>query len=335
MYMPGFGAWSSDHVSVHTVATHTLREFAVAVKHGLGKVGQRELPSIYLYDELGSALFEAITLLPEYGLTRAELRILRRHAGTMVEHLPPPVAVIELGSGSGRKTRWILQALAEREPVVYFSIDVSAAALLKCHQELANLGAVSMVGLENSYLEGLQDAAARRRPGQALLVLFLGSSIGNFEPPAAEYFLREIRRQLKPGDALLLGTDIEKAVGDMLLAYDDPTGVTAAFNLNLLARINRELGGDFHLRHFHHDVRYHDQHHRIEMHLRSTTNQTVSIRAADFTCTLREGETIWTETCHKFHVEEIPGLARRTGFSCDAQWVDAEWAFAENLLIAD
>jgi len=318
-----------------TVHTNALSEFALAVSDGLGKLGQRELPSMYLYDDLGSALFEAITLLPEYGLTRAELRLLNRHAGAMVEQLSPPVAVVELGSGSGRKTRCILEALANREPVAYFPIDASAAALLKCHQELGNLGAVSMVGLERSYLEGLQEAAARRRPGQSLLVLFLGSSIGNFDRPAAEHFLRDIRRQLQPGDALLLGTDVEKSVHDMLLAYDDPAGVTAAFNLNLLARINRELGGDFILSNFAHEVRYQNMDRRIEMHLRSTRSQTISIRAADFICTLREGETIWTEACHKFRIEDIPGLARRTGYICSSQWIDTEWAFADNLLVAD
>jgi L-histidine Nalpha-methyltransferase len=318
-----------------TVHTDALREFAIAVSDGLSKLGQRELPSKYLYDDLGTALFEAITLLPEYGLTRAEERLLRRHAGDILEHLPPPIAVIELGSGSGRKTRWLLEALADREPVAYFPIDISAAALIKCHQELGDVGAISMVGLEKSYQEGLQEAAARRQPNQTLLVLFLGSSIGNFDPPAAENFLRDIRRHVRPGDALLLGTDMEKSVGDMLLAYDDPAGVTAAFNLNLLARINRELGGDFLLRRFEHDVRYQEMDRRIEMHLRSIRNQTVSIRAADFTCSLREGETIWTEACHKFRVEEIPGLARRAGFLCEAQWIDTEWAFAENLLIAD
>jgi L-histidine Nalpha-methyltransferase len=290
---------------------------------------------MYLYDEVGTALFEAITLLPEYGLTRAEERLLSRHAGAMLEHLPPPVSVVELGSGSGRKTRWILEALAEREPVAYFPIDISAAALIKCHQELGHLGAVSIVGLETSYLEGLQDAASRRLPDQALLVLFLGSSIGNFDPRAADTFLRDIRRQLQPGDALLLGTDIEKPVDEMLQAYDDPTGVTAAFNVNLLARINRELGGDFHLPSFEHESRYQGLDRRMEMHLRSTKIQTVSIPAADFTCTMHEGETIWTEACHKFRVEDIPGLARRTGFLCEAQWIDQEWAFAENLLLAD
>lgn len=320
---------------LQTVHSNKIHEFAAAVSDGLGKAGQRELPSRYLYDELGTALFEAITLLPEYGLTRAELRLLSRHAGAIVEHLPPPVSVIELGSGSGRKTRWILEALAEREPIAYFPIDVSAAALLKCHQELGHLGSVSMVGLERSYLEGIQEAAAQRHGNQTLLVLFLGSSIGNFERPAAEHFLKELRGHLKPGDALLLGTDLVKSAVAMRLAYDDPAGVTAAFNLNLLARINRELGGDFVLWDFEHEVRYEERHRRIEMHLRSTKHQTVSIRAADFTCTLHEGETIWTEACHKFRIEEIPGLARRTGFLCEAQWVDAEWAFAENLLIAD
>jgi L-histidine Nalpha-methyltransferase len=318
-----------------TRQTDTAGEFAVAVAHSLRKVGQRELPSAYLYDELGTALFETITVLPEYGLTRAEERLLRRHAGDMLGHLPPPVAVIELGSGSGRKTRWILEALAAREPVAYFPIDISAAALIKCRQELGHIGALSIVGLETSYLEGLEEAVTRRRPNQTLLILFLGSTIGNFNPPAAEKFLQDIRRNLRPGDALLLGVDVKKSIHDLLLAYDDPTGVTAAFNLNLLARINRELGGDFVLRHFKHHIRYQETDGRIEMHLRSTRKQTVSIRAADITCTLQEGETIWTEACYKFRVEEIPGMARRTGFMCEAQWVDTEWAFAENLLIAD
>lgn len=316
------------------VSTDTVQEFAGAVAVSLSKPGQRELPSMYLYDELGTALFEAITLLPEYGLTRAEERLLRRHSIDMLTHLPPPVAVVELGSGSGRKTRWILEALAEREPIAYFPIDISATALVKCHQELGHLNAISMVGLETSYLDGLADVAARRRSGQTLLVLFLGSTIGNFDPPAADKFLRDIRRLLQPGDALLLGTDLVKKIDEMLLAYNDPAGVTAAFNLNLLSRINRELDGNFFLRHFEHHVRYHGKEQRIEMHLRSTRRQTVSIQAAELFCDFKKGETIWTEACHKFHAEAIPGIAHRAHFSCEAQWVDREWAFAENLLIA-
>jgi len=191
-----------------------LLDFARAVRDGLSKPGQRELPSIYLYDEIGTALFEAITFLPEYGLTRADERLLRRHAPAILEHLPPPVVVAELGSGTGRKTRWLLETLARREPVNYYPIDISPSALAKCEQELAVLGAVSIVGLEKSYLDGLQHVAVQRRPGQTLLVLFLGSTVGNFDRAAAEQFLREVRRSLLPGDALLLGTDLEKPVAD-------------------------------------------------------------------------------------------------------------------------
>jgi uncharacterized SAM-dependent methyltransferase len=196
------------------------------------------------------------------------------------------------------------------------------------------LGAVSIVGLEKPYLDGLADVARLRRKGQTLLVLFLGSTIGNFERPSADQFLREIRKCLRPGDAILLGTDLEKDIGKMLLAYDDPAGVTRAFNLNLLARINRELGGDFLLENFEHEARYNEELRRIEMHLRSERRQTVSIAAADFTCTLEAGETIWTEACHKFRADEIPVMAQRAGFICEAQWVDGEWAFAENLCLA-
>src|SRR3989449_87847 len=311
-----------------------LLDFARAVRDGLSKPRQRELPSIYLYDEIGTALFEAITSRPESGLPRGDDRLWRKSAPAIIEPLPPPVLVTELGSGSGRKTRWLLETLARREPVSYYPIDISPSALAKCALELAGLGAASIVGLETSYLEGLRDVASRRRPDQTLLVLFLGSTVGNFDRPAADVFLREIRRCLQPGDALLLATDLEKPLAQMLLAYDDPAGVTAAFNLNLLARINRELGGDVVLRNFAHEARYHKRARRIEMHLRSKRRQSVSIREAEFTCTLKADETIWTEACHKFRVEEIPGMAARTGFVCEAQWVDSEWPFAENLWIA-
>ena len=328
--MPAFDALSK----MAPPSSPALLTFAAEVRDGLGKSGQRELPSIYLYDEIGTALFEAITLLPEYGLTRADERLMRRYAPDILERLAPPVAVAELGSGTGKKTRWVLEALARREPVSYFPIDISGAALVKCRQELSGLGAVSIVGLEKPYLDGLAEVARLRRKGQTLLVLFLGSTIGNFERPAADQFLREIRKCLRPGDAMLLGTDLEKDLGKMLLAYDDPAGVTRAFNLNLLARINRELAGDFLLENFEHEARYNEQLRRIEMHLRSKRRQTVSIAAADFTCTLEAGETIWTEACHKFRADEIPGMAQRAGFICEAQWVDGEWAFAENLCLA-
>lgn len=320
-------------MSAHALSQPAL-EFARDVRAGLTHPGQKELPSLYLYDEIGTALFEAITLLPEYGLTRADERLLRRHAAAILERIEQPIVVTELGSGSGRKTRWILEGLAPTGPVTYYPIDISATALARCRFELSSLGSIGVVGLEKSYLDGLAEVATRRRPGHRLLVLFLGSTIGNFERPAAGQFLSEIRRCLAPGDALLLGADLVKSVPEMLVAYDDPAGVTAAFNLNLLARVNRELGGDFLLRDFAHQSRWNEPRRRIEMHLVSLRRQTASVPAAGLTVTLEEGETIWTEACHKFHPEEFPEMARRAGFRPEAQWVDPEWPFAENLWIA-
>jgi dimethylhistidine N-methyltransferase len=308
--------------------------FARDVRDGLSRPGQKELPSVYLYDEVGTALFDAITLLPEYGLTRADERVLRKHAGEILERLPVPLLVTELGSGSGRKTRWILETLVRNGPVTYYPIDVSATALARCKLELAALGPIGIVGLEQPYLDGLREVARRRADGTALLVLFLGSTIGNFERAAGEEFLRAVRGSLLPGDGLLLGTDLLKPVASLLAAYDDPLGVTAAFNLNLLARINRELGGGFDLSAFAHRARYDETLRRVEMHLVSSRRQTIPIPAADITVTFEKGESIWTEACHKFRTAEVRAMAGRCGFRCEAQWVDPEWPFAESLWIA-
>ncbi len=308
--------------------------FALDVRAGLTHPGQKELPSVYLYDALGTALFEAITLLPEYGLTRADERILERNAAAIVGRLPVPLVVTELGSGSGRKTRWILEALVRSGPVTYYPIDISAAALARCKLELAAVGSIGVVGLEQPYLEGLREVAVRRSAGESLLVLFLGSTVGNFDRTASEDFLRGIRRLLLPGDGLLLGTDLVKPLERLIAAYDDPTGVTAAFNLNLLARINRELGGDFSVRNFTHQARYNNVHERVEMHLVSRRRQKVTIPAADLGVTFEEGETIWTEACHKFRLANLDSMAARCGFRPEARWVDPEWPFAENLWIA-
>jgi len=312
-----------------------VSDFAADVRASLTKPGQRELPSKYLYDEVGSALFETICVLPEYGLTRADARLLQKHAGEIVRRLPSPIQVAELGSGSGKKTRWILEALSRRQETYYYPIEISSYALAACEKELGQIDLVSIVGYEQPYLEGLRAVAEGREEQDQLLVLFLGSTIGNFDREAGEEFLRETRAILRPGDALLLGTDLEKSVELQLLAYDDPAGVTAAFNMNLLARINRELGGDFDLSCFQHEARWNYAERRIEMHLRSLRRQTVRIPAAGVRVMLDEDETIWTESSHKYRADEIPGMAERTGFRCDGQWIDREWPFAQNLLIAE
>ena len=312
-----------------------VSEFAADVRESLTKPGQRELPSKYLYDEVGSALFEAICLLPEYGLTRADTRLLQENAAEIVSRIPSPVRVAELGSGSGKKTRWILEALSRRQITYYYPIEISPHALAACEKELSQMDLVSVVGFEQPYLEGLRSVAAGRGDRDHILVLFLGSTIGNFDRDAGEEFLHQVRETLRLGDALLLGTDLEKPVELQLLAYDDPAGVTAAFNLNLLARLNRELGADFDLSCFRHEARWNCADRRIEMHLRSTCRQSVRIPAANLRVVLDEDETIWTESSHKYKAEEIPEMAARTGFRCDAQWLDSEWPFAQNLLLAE
>jgi len=320
---------------IHAVTTDLTWQFAADVRAGLTRGGQKELPSKYLYDDVGSALFEVISRLPEYGLTRADERLLRRHADDIVDRLAGPVAVVELGSGNGRKTRWLLEALCRRQQTSYYPVEISPSALAQCERELRDIDSISIVGFEREYLDGLLEVAAQRAANQRLFVLFLGSTIGNFDRPAGVKFLADIRRILEPGDFLLLGTDLEKPGAQLVRAYDDELGVTAAFNLNLLARVNRELCANFDLDQFAHEARINHAERRIELHLRSKRRQTVRVRTAETTVELREGETIWTESCHKYAADETVEMAADSGFRCEAQWIDEEWPFAENLLIVE
>src|SRR6202167_5800087 len=290
------------------IAQHSRPDLAGEVRAGLCRPGQKELPSKYLYDEVGSALFEVISVLPEYGLTRADERLLHRHATEIVSRLKPQVLGAELGSGSGKKTRWLLEALARRQCTTYCPIEISPTALARCENELSGIDRISIVGFERPYLDGLLAAAARRAEDDHLLVLFLGSTIGNFYRDAAERFLTEVRRILFPGDALLLGTDLEKPLPQLLAAYDDSIGATAAFNLNLLARVNRELGANFNLAEFRHAARYDGAERRVEMHLRSLCGQSVNIPRPGCVVSFAKDETIWTESSHKYRAEDIPAM---------------------------
>jgi len=319
----------------YSLPVRHVSEFADAVRDGLTKAGQKELPSKYLYDEVGSSLFETICVLPEYGLTRADARLLETHAKDIVERMPLPVSVAELGSGTGKKTRWVLEALSRRQRTFYYPIEISPSALAACEKELGQIDLVSVVGYEQTYLEGLRAVVRGRDSQEHLLVLFLGSTIGNFDREMGDEFLREVRSILRRGDALLLGTDLEKDEETQILAYDDPAGVTAAFNKNLLARINRELGADFDLTQFQHEARWNSAERRIEMHLRSMRAQTVTIPAALTRVDFAEGETIWTESSHKYRAADVLEMAKRTGYRCDGQWIDEEWPFAQNLLICE
>ena len=310
-------------------------QFIAVVQSGLKDQTQKTLDARYLYDAVGSSLFEVITLLPEYGVTRADVRLIDRHATELADHLGTDVVIAELGSGTGAKTQRIISALKGTKPLIYRPIDVSASALDRCQRELRTLDHVEVEPLQLSFFEGLETAMARTPKDKRLLLLFLGGTIGNFDRPAVPEFLKGLRGILRSGDAFLLGTDLEKATSRLVAAYDDALGVTAAFNLNVLARINRELGGNFDLSRFEHVVRYDEQERRIEMHLRALQHQEVRITAAEIEISIEEGETIWTESSHKFNAAEIAELSEMSGFRCAAQWVDEEWPFAENLLIAE
>lgn len=312
----------------------TVAQFAADVRNGLDRQGQKELPSKYLYDTVGSSLFEAISVMPEYGLTRADERVLRRYANDIARLLPSSLLVAELGSGSGKKTRYVLEALCRREPLSYYPIEISATALASCERELTDINSLSIVGIQREYLDGLRQVASHRRPGAHLLVLFLGSTIGNFDSGADRRFLQSVRNILTPGDSLLLGADLVKPLSKLLAAYDDPTGVTAAFNLNILARINRELNADFDLRQFQHFARFNEYTSSVEMHLRSRCSQLVTIPRAEFMVRFSDGETIWTESSHKYSAVEIKNLAAASGFRCQNQWIDQEWQFSESLYLA-
>ena len=304
-----------------------------AVYAGLAGCGPKSLPSRLLYDDLGSALFEAITRLPDYGLTRADDRLLQAHAAEITGFARPPLAVVELGSGSGRKARPILESLARRQSdVTYRPIDLSEAALAQSRVELGGIQRVRVEPILASYGEGLTRAVHEAKPGERLLVLFLGGTIGNFDRPEAVRFLADIRTRLRPGDGLVVGTDLMKSVPTLLAAYDDALGVTAAFNKNLLVRLNRELSSDFDLARFDHAARWNPNERRVEMHLVSRGAQTVALGTLGLVVDFEDGETIWTESSYRYEKDEVPAMAARAGFDCLAQWVDEEWPFAETLL---
>ncbi len=304
-----------------------------AVRRGLSG-DPRTLPPALLYDDLGSALFEAITCLPEYELTRADLRLLAAHAGEAAEALGDLAEVLELGPGGGRKAAVLVAAVLRRQRRVRFvAVDVSPSALSECRRTLEPLGEVEVALVRDAYLPGLRAATAVPAPGRRA-VLFLGSNLSNFDREEARGFLRDLRACLAPGDGLLLATDLDKEPERLLPAYDDALGVTAAFNRNLLVRLNRDFGADFDLGAFAHEVRWNAAERRVEMHLRATRPCSVRIGRLDLTLRFREGETLWTESSHRFGLEELRRWGEAAGFRCARQWVDGRWPFAHSLLVA-
>jgi L-histidine Nalpha-methyltransferase len=311
-------------------------QFAADVQYYLS-LAPRQLPSRYFYDELGSALFDAICALPWYGVTRAETRLLAEHGSAILGRLPGLTTMIELGPGSGAKLATLVES--GRRGVDRLDlrlVDISPSALDLAARTLAALPNVHIATYEAPYEAGLVQAAGDTAAGRAL-ALFLGSNIGNFDRPGAEAFLRGVRATLRRGDALLVGADLVKPERDLLLAYDDPLGVTAAFNRNLLVRINRELGGDFDVDQFIHRAVWEPGASRVEMHLVSRIPQRVRIAAAGAEAgdegefVFAEGETIWTESSYKYRPDEIGLNLERAGFRLLKQWSDRLDGFALTL----
>jgi L-histidine Nalpha-methyltransferase len=295
----------------------------------------RQLPSRYFYDDLGSALFEAICRLPWYRITRAESRLLTAHGGDILRRLRSTGTIVELGSGSGDKLRLLLEAGgARRSRFDVHLVDVSPSALEIAARSLASLDDVDVVTHRATYEAGLAEAAREAPSGQRSLVLFLGSNIGNFDPPGAEEFVRNIRANLAGGDTLLLGADLVKPERDLLLAYDDPLGVTAAFNRNLLVRINRELGGNFDIDRFAHRAVWNAFDSRVEMHLVADAPQQIHVEKAELDFQMEEGEPIWTESSYKYRPPDVVDLLERCGFRLVEQWLDAADPFALTLVEA-
>ncbi len=308
--------------------------FASDVRTGLAR-RPRSLPPKYFYDDLGSSLFEAITRLPWYPISRAESRLLLRRAPSLAAKLASPVRVVELGSGSGAKGALVVRALvASGLDVSYHAIDLSEAALAATRVRLGEIPAVRVVTHRLSYEAGLAAAARRRPAGGSLLLLFLGSNIGNFDPPAAGALLGTIRRRLRPGDRLLLGADLVKPEKDLLLAYDDPLGVTAAFNRNVLLRMNRELLADFDPAGFSHLALFNRRESRIEMHLVSRRAQKVRIPKASLTIRLAKGERIFTESSYKYSRKSLARQVEPAGFAREDAWSDAGGGFLLSLFCA-
>jgi len=309
--------------------------FADDVRSGLSAM-PKSLPPRWFYDALGSALFSAITNLPEYYVTRTEEAILGAHGAEIVEAIGGPVSLVELGSGDSRKTRLLIGALLQRQGALeYLPIDIDATVLEATARGLLTDFPTLTV---NAICAEFSDAAAALRtrpPGTRAAVLFLGSTIGNLDESEAIAMLSSLRRALTPNDVLFLGADMQKPRDVLEPAYDDPLGVTAAFNLNVLGRINRELGGHFRLDRFAHRAFYNEERGRIEMHLVSRERQTVRIDALDLDIVFGEGETIHTENSHKYTAAQLERIAAATGFTIARTWTDEREWFTDALLVAE
>ena len=302
---------------------------AMAAREGLSAFPKR-LPSWLFYDEAGSALFEQITELPEYYLTRTERAIFESYAGEILQAAGTPLTLVELGAGTATKTCILVEELLQRQTrVLFYPIDVSPSALQEAVTHLGRQFPQLRVNpIVADYTGGVD--ALNRISGRKL-VLYIGSSIGNFEPEESVRMMHRIRRSLRAGDAMLLGTDMVKSSKVLIPAYDDAAGVTAAFNKNLLARLNRELDADFDLDAFRHVVVWNKRCSRMEMHLESLRSQSAFLPVLDMDVTFSVGERIHTENSYKYTLEMVEAILRESGFRLEQSWYDRQKWFGVHL----
>ena len=327
------------HSLSSTLALPEAAQTAVGSEVYIGLTSRPKTLSPWLfYDEEGSRLFEKITELPEYYLTRTERGIFAKHADEIIaaadDEAARPLTMIELGAGTAVKTSLLLEAVARRQGKVEFlAIDVSESPLTVAKERIEReIPGVTVTPRVADYTTGVADLPAN---GKRRMVLYIGSSIGNFEPAHALNLLRDVRRRISPGDCLLLGVDRVKDRSVLLRAYDDEACVTEAFNKNLLVRINRELGANFNTRLFRHRARWNESHSRIEMHLESLISQQVVIPALDLEVKFSRGETIHTENSYKYTRDGVVGLLVRSGFVLSRCWTDEQSWFGVYLATAD
>lgn len=311
-----------------------MPSFAEDVARGLGSEPKR-LSCKYFYDDIGSALFDTITRLPEYYLTNAEAEILSEWGWQIVRLLDAPVDFLELGSGSAIKTRLLIgEALRVQTELCYSPIDISTEALRASSLALVeSFPTLRVRAYAGDYFDVLESHAVRL--GRKTLAMLLGSNIGNYEPLEGAELLRLIAGALRRGDGLLLGADLKKDRATLELAYDDPAGVTAAFDRNVLARINRELGADFDVRNFDHVARYDDVRGSVDSFLQARESTTVSIPSIGLKIPFRSGERIHTESSYKFSDEEIVALGAAAGFRHESAWHDRSNRFSLHLLVKE
>ncbi len=336
--MPDIGKSDTPRLVIHqAVSSNDHNGFAEDVRAGLTAIPKTLKPK-YLYDALGSVLFEAICHLPEYYLTRAETEIFERRAPEIVAQLPAPITVVELGSGSSIKTRLLIEAILARQTnLCYQPIDISETILEQsAKQLLEDYPRLRITAHAADYTRGI--ASIARKDGEKVLALLLGSNIGNYMPDEARELLKQIRNALRPGDGLLLGADLKKSPETLEAAYNDALNLTAAFSRNILLRINRELNADFDLKQFKHRAFFSEEKSRIEIHLVSLVEQKVNIRGADSNSLLQvefqSGETIHTENSYKYDVEALAALAQVTGFKPARTWLDSDRRFSCNFWLA-